>query len=449
MARVRSSALTVSSSTKRTEPGENATHDGARPARAGLLGHASDPLFATSYLLLLASVGASAFGFVFWVVAARIYPPTIIGRAGVLISALTFVSGVTAGGTAQILIRFLPSVQAAPATLVRRVYIFNVVLATLAGFVAAKTAVIWAPTLGFLSRDPLWTLAFTAGSIVIAVFVLEDGALTGAGRAYVIPFENISYAILRLVLLAVGVASGLAGIFIAWSVPALGAVVVITVLLFRRILPAMKTTEDDQPSPPGVLRFGLVNWLGSALGITSATFMPILVLDAVGPPVSAAFYAAWTVAIGLTLISVSTGTSLTAQAAGRPERLPTIVRRALRQSVLLSFVGALVVVVAAPLIMGMFGPHYGSGVAPLRVLAVSTVPFAVSIVGLSVARVRESLRTILIWEGTLATLGLGLGTVLVIRYGIVGAAFAWLVAQCATALISVRLSILPTLRGAT
>src|SRR5277367_5823318 len=145
MDRVTSSALIARTSSGRPEPGEKGGHDGARAARSGLRGHASDPLFATSYVLLIASFGASAFGFVFWVIAARIYPPTIIGRAGVLISAATFVSGVIAGGTAQVLVRFLPSVQAAPATLVRRVYIFNIVLATVAGFVAAKTAVIWAP----------------------------------------------------------------------------------------------------------------------------------------------------------------------------------------------------------------------------------------------------------------------------------------------------------------
>lgn len=51
--------------------------------------HTDDPLFSTSYLLLIAAAGASGLGFIFWVAAARLYTPMELGRAGVLISAAT------------------------------------------------------------------------------------------------------------------------------------------------------------------------------------------------------------------------------------------------------------------------------------------------------------------------------------------------------------------------
>lgn len=413
---------------------------------SGLRRHASDPLFGTSYLLLIAAAGASALGFVFWAVAAHLYSAHDIGRAGVLISAATFVAGVTAAGPAQVLVRFLPASPASASVLVRRVYLFSIALSGIVGFVTAKTATIWSPTLGFLSRDPRWTIGFTVASIGLAVFILEDGALTGAGRANLIPFENISYAIGRLVLLGAGIASGLGGIFIAWSLPAAVAVTAITALLFRSILPARDIEQGEAQESLSVLRFGVASWLGSAMSLTSATLMPVMVLDVVGPAKSASFYAASTIATGLSLISVSTGTSLIAQAANARDQLPNIVRRAIRQSLVLSSAAALVVVLAAPLLMGLFGPDYGEGVTPLRLLAVSTVPFAVSMLGLSVARVQESLRTILIWEVTLGSIGLGLGSVLVVRYGVDGGASAWVVAQSATALVSLRLTILPILR---
>jgi O-antigen/teichoic acid export membrane protein len=409
--------------------------------------HAADPLFSTSYLLLIAAAGASALGFVFWAVAAHLYSAQDIGRAGVLISAATFVAGMTAGGPGQVLVRFLPTSRASPSALVGRVYLFGIALSGTVGLATAKTATIWSPSLAFLSRDPRWTIGFTVGSIVLAVFILEDGALTGAGRANLIPFENISYAIGRLVLLGAGIASGLGGIFIAWSLPAAVAVAAITVLLFRSILPTRRVEQGELQESPSVLRFGLASWLGSALSLASATFMPVIVLNVVGPAKSASFYAASTIATGLALISVSTGTSLTAQAASARDRLPNMVRRAIRQSLVLSSAAALVVVVAAPLLMRLFGPDYAEGVTPLRLLAISTVPFAVSMIGLSVARVQESLRTILIWEGALCSIGLGLGSVLVSRYGVDGGAAAWVAAQSATALISLRRTILPLLRA--
>jgi O-antigen/teichoic acid export membrane protein len=396
----------------------------------GALGrHLSDPLFTTSYLLLGASVGASAFGFLFWIVAARTLTQATFASSGAAISAMAFVSGLAATGLAQVLVRFLPGAGNGSAALIRRIYVSSAAIAGVMALIAAETAGTWSPRLDRLASDRLWTLGFVAGAMVLAVFALQDGALTGIGQARWIPFENILYGIVRLALLG-ALAAGTLSIIVAWWLPALAAVGAVSVLLFTRLVPGHAAATADSRR-------------ASTFGLTAATVTPIIVIASVGAREGARFYAAWTVMVGLTLISVSTATSLTAMGGAEGGEFRAATVRALRQVVGLSVVAVALVCVLARPILSLFGAGYGGGAPVLRLLVLSVVPFCVSMLGLSVARVRESVGAILLWEGTLVCVALPLGAILVSRHGAEGAAIAWLAAQLIAALVSVVTCIRP------
>jgi O-antigen/teichoic acid export membrane protein len=408
----------------------------------GILGrHFSDPLFTTSYLLLGASVGASAFGFLFWIVAARTLTQATFASSGAAISAMAFVSGLSATGLAQVLVRFLPGAGSGSAALIRRIYVSSAAIAGVMALIAAETAGTWSPRLDRLASDHLWTLGFVAGAMVLAVFALQDGALTGIGQARWIPFENILYGIVRLALLG-ALAAGTLSIIVAWWLPALAAVGAVSTLLFRRLVPSHAAATGDG-ARASTFRFAAASLIGSSLGLTAATLTPIIVIASVGARDGARFYAAWTVTVGLTLISVSTATSLTAMGGAEAGEFRAATVRALRQILGLSVVAVAFVCVLARPILSLFGAGYGGGAPVLRLLVLSVVPFCVSMLGLSVARVRESVGAILLWEGTLVCVALPLGAILVSRHGAEGAAIAWLAAQLIAALVSVVTCIRP------
>jgi O-antigen/teichoic acid export membrane protein len=409
----------------------------------GLLGrHLSDPLFSTSYLLLGASVGASAFGFLFWIVAARTLTQATFASSGAAISAMAFVSGLSATGLAQVLVRFLPGAGTGSAALIRRIYVSSAAIAGVMALIAAETAGTWSPRLDRLASDRLWTVGFVAGAMVLAVFALQDGALTGIGQARWIPFENILYGIVRLALLG-ALAAGTLSIIVAWWLPALAAVGAVSALLFKRLVPVHAAAGSGDGARAGTFRFAAASLIGSSLGLTAATVTPIIVIASVGARDGARFYAAWTVMAGLTLISVSTATSLTAMGGAEEAEFRAATLRALRQILGLSLVAVALVCVLARPILSLFGAGYGGGAPVLRVLVLSVVPFCVSMLGLSVARVREAVGAILLWEGTLICVALPLGAILVWRHGAMGAAIAWLAAQLIAAVVSVVTGIRP------
>src|SRR6266545_2524410 len=79
----------------------------ARGARlAGLRGELSNPLFRNAYALMANGGLTGILGLGYWMVAARLYPPEIVGRNSAVLQAIMFVSGLTAIN--YMLIRFVP-----------------------------------------------------------------------------------------------------------------------------------------------------------------------------------------------------------------------------------------------------------------------------------------------------------------------------------------------------
>lgn len=396
--------------------------------------HLADPLFTTSYLLLLAAGGAAVLGFVFWIVVARRLPAETFGPAGAVVSAMVFVSGASATGLGQVLVRFLPATERGAGRLVLSVYAASAAITGALALAAALTAPAWSAKLAFLAHDGRWTAGFVAGAVALALFALQDAVLTGIRQARWIPLENVAYGIVRLAAVAVA-SAGTATVAVAWAVPAAAAVAAVSILLVCRLLPRHAAAA---PAPQRIVRFALANWLGSTLGLAAVTFTPIVVVGAVDPRPGSRFYAAWTVMVGLSLIAVSTATSLTALAAADATALRTATRRALKQVLALSVVAVAALAVLAPQVMALFGRDYDDGAGTLRLLSLSILPFGVSMVGLGVARVRGALGSILAWETTLCGVGAVLLAVLLPPYGIEGAALAWLGAQ--TAALAVALA---------
>jgi O-antigen/teichoic acid export membrane protein len=406
--------------------------------------HLADPLFATSYLLLLAAAGAAVLGFAFWIVVARRLPAATFGPAGAVVSAMVFVSGASATGLGQVLVRFLPAMGRGAGRLVLTVYAASAAFTGVLALAGALSAPFWSAKLGFLAHDGGWTAGFVAGSIVLALFALQDAVLTGIRQARWIPVENVAYGIVRLA--AVGAASaGTAAVAAAWAVPAAVAVAAVSLLLVLRLLPRHAAAAAADVRPRRVARFAVVNWLGSTLGLAAVTFTPIVVVGAVDARPGSRFYAAWTVLVGLSLIAVSTATSLTALAAADAAALRATTRHALKQVLALSAAAVAALAILAPQVMGLFGRDYADGAGTLRLLSLSILPFGVSMVGLGVARVRGALGSILAWEATLCGVGAVLLALLLPAHGIDGAALAWLAAQTAALAVAVAGCLAPVL----
>jgi O-antigen/teichoic acid export membrane protein len=420
----------------------------APSARARLQAHLGDPLYQTGYYLILGTGITGLLGIVFWAVAAHAYSARAVGLNAAAISAMMLVSGACTLGLSAVLIRYLPVAGRATRLVVARSYAVTVALSLLLGAAAALSSPLWSPELDFLT-EPVWLIGFTFATAASTVFTLQDSVLTGLQAAKWIPLENSLYSLAKLVLV-VAIAGALphSGLFAAWTAPLAPAIVLVSLLIFRRLVPARHGAGSlDRRQILGMARG---NYGGMLFDLAATFYLPILVANLTSATDTAYFFVPWTISVALEIVALSMMSSLTVEAATDMEALRQLVRRTLRHTMLLVVVLAGFVAIAAPWLLLVFGQNYADAGAPLlRILAAGQPANVLVVLGIAVARIEHRGRTVLGALALQAVLVVGLSAVLLPGTGIEAVGIAWVVSQTTVGAVLWRGILRPLLRGQT
>ncbi|MYS93093.1 MULTISPECIES: lipopolysaccharide biosynthesis protein [Streptomyces] len=394
-----------------------------------------EPLLRNGHLLAMSSLVNAALGAVFWVLATHWYDERTVGLNYATISAATLLSTVGQLNLSDFLVRFVPAAGRHTRKLVLACYAAGIACSALAavGFLLLVPRI--APGLDFL-LTPVTGAFFVAYTAGYAIFALQDGALTGVRHPGWVVAENVIFAVVKILLLAVGAALTLfTGILISWAGALVVAVLVANVFLLRRAVPRHERQAPQTERPPRMVGYATADYAGSLFRMAAYSLVPLLVLNALGPAHNAYFSLAWIIGYIPYLLATNMGSSLIVEAAHAPGRLAQHTFRVLRHSAVFLALGAVAIVVAAPYVLSFFGPGYADqGTTLLRLLALSALPNLLVSVAVDVARMRRRLRMVVGLQLVLCALVLGLSHVLLPVLGLTGAGVAWLVAQCLVAL---------------
>ena len=427
----------------------------ARTARtwpSALLLHLRTPLYRNAYALMASNVVASGLGFIYWALAARLYRPHELAVDSVLISVLTLLSGISQLNLRAALTRLVPESGRRTPGLVAVSYAASAV-------VAVGVATVF--FLGVALIDPGQTLfggplphavvlGLIAATVAFALFTLQDGVLIGLRRAVWVPVENGVYGVVKIALLVVfAVSLPHHGILTSFFLPMGVAVAVVSVVLAIRWIPRHVRETGDRAVPVGrqaLLRFVAGDYVASLFVLAYTSLLPLLVLAESGTERAAYFYIVWVTATALHLIPVALTASFTVETVAARSDVVAETRRVLLHLVRTLVPIVIVIVIAAPVILQVFGPAYAAeGTAPLRLMALAVLPYGIEVVFFAFLRIHARSREILIIQASLAVLVLGLSWVLIRPFGIVGVAIAWLAAHGVVAAIVLVTRLLPAL----
>jgi O-antigen/teichoic acid export membrane protein len=397
----------------------------ATTTRQGRLrAHFDDRMYRTGYYLILGTGASGVLGVAFWALAARSYSAQVVGLSAAAVSAIALISGICSLGLSAVLVRYLPVAGPAGKPLIVRSYVVTIVLSFLVGGGVSLTTGLWSPTLGFLSED-LWPLAFALSTAAMTAFTLQDSVLTGLHRAAWVPLENTLYAVAKLVLLAV-LASLLpfAGLFVAWNLPLLPAVVVVNYLIFRRLIPRM--SSEGGLDRRKVMAMAAGNYGGNLLGLLGNMYLPILVANRASAAEAAYFYVPWMISLTVELVALNMMTSLTVEAALDMPRLRQLSRQVLKHSMRLVVPVAALTALLAPLGLLIFGSEYAEeGTTLLRLLALGAIPNVIAALGAGVARIEHRGWVVTAIQGFQLVFVVGLSAALLPSIGIAAIGIAW------------------------
>jgi LmbE family N-acetylglucosaminyl deacetylase/O-antigen/teichoic acid export membrane protein len=398
------------------------TLPGSRWLTARLSG---DHLLTNSLYLMVNTIAMAVLGFVFWLVAARLYSPGQIGAGTTLISASGLLGLAGMLGLNNSLVRYLP-------TSARRSAHINTALLLVmvaSGVLACGYLLIipWAaPKLSFARDSPLMFIGFvlfTAGTalnqLTDSIFIayrsarfnfLIDGGLQSGGK-------------IVLILLFQGF--GAYGVF-ASAGTAAGIAVVVSVLVLVRRFDYRPKLEADREALGEVAQFAGGNYVVSLLNLSPVLLLPIIVVDRLGTASAGYFYIAFMIANVVFAAAYAVSQSLFAEASYGERQPGDLARRATRILLVLLVPAGAVLALGSHLLMLPFGHAYSeNGAATLAVLGLSAPIVGVLDICGVLMRSRGQLVRYVALNVVFAVSVIGL-TLLWTDAHLVGVAWAWL-----------------------
>jgi O-antigen/teichoic acid export membrane protein len=392
-------------------------------------------LTGSAALVLTAGVQALS-GALFWLIAARVDDQTDVGHATALFTSVLFVAFVAGLGQPVAAARYAAGRTRADHVLFA--WGASATAAAAAVFGVVYLLVVSPPAIDELrawhgAAGPTLFLVLCAGT---ALSLLLDVRLMTQRRWGLVLARACAVGFARFPLLLIPVDQDRA----VWLLMVAALPTAISGFLGTAWLP--KVTGHPHVFGPwprtavAWIRYSLVNW-ASTITYQGPTFaMPVIVLANVSAEDNASFYVAWGVAAVACYVPMAIGQALLSEGGRYGAHVRSQVRLAIVVAGGLMVVGAVIATLGRDLIVTLYGDEYQEAADILPALVLAAVPWAVTSVYLTEARVRHRSAATVVITVVLSTAILLPALVLVPEDGIEGAATAFLFGNTVAAVVA-------------
>jgi O-antigen/teichoic acid export membrane protein len=382
----------------------------------------------TAYYLTLNNLMGAAAGILFWLLLARVarLDAALVGVGYTVVALGTVVAVVAKGGLDTALLLKVPGTGRAEG---RRLLAFAVAFAAGVAVLLTGALASAAFALGLLQDldGPGWVFVGAIAALLAATW-LQDAYFVALGQAKRAFQRNAVLAMARLLLpLPILLLAFAHPVPLTWGL-ALAAAALVGVAHSRTV----PDRAGRRVPRTEFLRSAARNASGGAAEFLPGLLLAPLVLALEGPESAAYFGIAWTAASLVFQTSGVIGRSALAQMVqAGPQGTASAIRKGAAQNAWVAAPLALAVGLLAPLLLGVFGPAYArEGAVALAILCASTLAVAPVALYLALLRSRDRGSWLLV-AFPLALVGLlfWVAPALGARYGLVGIAMAWALAN--------------------
>lgn len=401
--------------------------------------HLRIPLYANAYALIANQMLTSALGFLYWIVAARLYPTEVVGKNSAILSTILFVATAAELSFKAAMIRFVPRAGHKTGRLVGYALAVNLSAAFLLGLLVVTVGPHFSLTASLMESVDFWPGWLILAGMAWCVFYVQDGVLIGMRHALWVAVKNTMHSVIKIALL--GLLVWLAaeyGILLSWFGPVPVLILAVQALILWRFLPAHKLMDTSQTRPvhrQEVFRSTLGDYAGSLLFESGVRILPLLVLNRLGEAQTAYYYQAWVVASPVYMLATNMASSFAVEASANMTRIGQTSRRILRQMARIIAPAVLLLWLVTPVMLYFFGPAYARESTPLlRWMLLATLPLTINTWFLNYARVTGNVRAIILVQGMTSLLAVGGSALWIGGHGIAAIGLAWLLAQTLVAM---------------
>jgi O-antigen/teichoic acid export membrane protein len=386
--------------------------------------------------LIAAKVITVGLGFVFWVLAARLFSPHDVGVAAGIVSAMMLCTQLALLGLGSAFITHFPRLKERPAGLLDTSFLL-----------VAAVSVVW--SLAFLAlaggafsqlnvaaTHPLFALLFVIASVGGTIGILLDQIATALRRGEQALTRNVVFGVATVSMLALAPAlngRGAQAIFLPWALAGVLATAVGVRQACRAIPGYRPRAAADRGLARELVGAGLPNYALTLSERAPGLLLPVLVAELLSPSANATWYAVWMMAWVVYIVPIQVGMTIFAEVSHEPSSFRVSVRRGVLCSLAIGVAGALVLGAGGHLALSILGgPYASNGTGPLRVLLLAVLPLTFVQAHFSSCRARRRLGEAIATGWTSAIASVAAATAFGLASGLMGMAIAWVVVQYAT-----------------
>lgn len=247
-----------------------------------------DSLYRNSLWLMAGSFAMAGIGFIYWLVASKLYSPTEVGLAATFFSAVSLINGFATLGFNITLLRYLPASSSKD----REVNTAFTVVASAAlvlGIIYLLGLSIWTDKLLFLRN----TLPIFVGVALFfplnTINAITDSVFTAFREAQWVFLSNVTQSIAKLLALVLLPALGVWGIINSNTIGVLVAVV-LCIFLIELKYKIRYRPMIDQSILTKVRRYAFGNYISGMIGTLPALLLPLIITNRVSAEQTAYFY---------------------------------------------------------------------------------------------------------------------------------------------------------------
>lgn len=375
-------------------------------------------LFRNSILITFSRFSNVFVGFVFWIVAARLYSIEEVGLATVLISSLSIIASLSKMGFDFSLIRYIEIFD--------KTKLFNTFIAAttivslVIGIIYIVDIKIFSPSLIFIQESsyPAIFLFLVMNSIVIIIGSGFNALRKSEGYL----FQNMILA-LRVPLLIPLVYLGSFGIFSSIGLAFLFSALFSLIYLSKTVKLNLKI---DKQIIRESFKFSGSNYVSNIFATFPTLILPIMVSNVLGGALAAEYYVAFAIGSLVNIIPESLGTSLFVEGSHGEKMRKNVIKVGLT---VYSFLipAILFIHFFGIYILGLFGENYLDALLLLKLIAYSSFFSSLMPIFVSLMNVKMKMKILVLINFLMFCLLIGLSYLFILRFGIEGVGYAWII----------------------
>jgi O-antigen/teichoic acid export membrane protein len=398
----------------------------------------ANSLYRNAIYLMLNSAVQALLGFVFWILAARLYTAEAVGFASAALSAVSLLSCIAAFGFGMGLIRYLPDAGVATKSLINSVFSANAISAVFISAIFIAGLGIWSPGLLFIRDQRIYMLFFVVFTAATCLAGMAPYSFIARKRSEFALIQSLIFMITKIILVVLLAQFFAAfGIFTAVGIGYLIAIIVSVSVLLPRIvkgyfpLPGIRIDLLKT-----IIKFSSFNYIADIFGAAPALILPIMIVNILGAEQTAYFFITWSIASLLYAIGSSTSLSIFAEGSNNGQITTRHMWQSLKFILILLIPSIILMIFLADKLLLIFGKAYSAeGTQLLMMLALSALPLSINSIYFSRKKVEKDMKPVTCFTGLIAALTLALSYLLLPEFGLISAGISWLASQTLATII--------------